>query len=284
MRRKFYKRRYRRRSRRRFTLPSLAALRKIRFRKDDPRVEAVSAAVVFVLVILLARAFFAPSALDFSLDNVQAFRVPGDDMIALRDLSAKYGLDFTQALTVYAAENSFFPTKAEPVSSAELEQNYFMNYSGVKAHFSDAAIAPYYNMLKTLTDEMKCFPVSGGDYMYGDGWENMSGEKFPGTDISDRENIRGSLAVLSMTGGSVTDVGYSKDLGNYIGVTAPSGDYFCYAKLDAFAEGLTEGATLTPGQTLGQATRLHLSVKIKNGAGKKNFWLNPYPFLRLIEE
>lgn len=79
-----------------------------------------------------------------------------------------------------------------------------------------------------------------------------------------------------------------------VGVTSPSGVYYYYAHLYAYASGLAVGDRVESGDFLGYMgdsgygeegttgrfpTHLHLGIQVYPETGDES-WINPYPFLR----
>lgn len=246
-------------------------------------------------------------------ETVAAFRVPYRSIGMLKAYSAKRGVPFGEMFALFCAENGFFPEKAVAYDLSVLDTQYVQDYKQIKRKYSAGSIAPYADMFTGLFDEIECFPIPTGfagednpeespAYIYGDSWgvtRNYEGEKHHmGTDILDRENIRGRLGVVSMTDGQVHDAGWREPLGYYVGVETTNGNYYLYAHLDTLAEDIAAGMPVSAGQALGRmgntgdsrssdgAFQVHLHVAISPQAGftKNKFWINPYPLLRYIED
>ncbi len=272
-------------------------------------VAAVLVVILFVLVV--KNTFITPKkAVSVPLENVAAFRVPYRVLNDVKQLSAKYNVDFYEALTVYSVENNFFPNKAVTPSFAEIEQSFFVSYKKIKNQYSTKKLAPYYQLFENIFSEIKNFPIPEGfeyensvGYMYGDSYgaeRTYGGERtHEGTDILDRENVRGRIPIVSMTNGVVKNIGWN-ELGGYrVGIVTENGTYYYYAHLDSFAENLKEGSSITAGQQIGlmgdsgydkkEGTKgkfpvhLHVGILPKTSLSKKELWVNPYPYLRYIE-
>jgi murein DD-endopeptidase MepM/ murein hydrolase activator NlpD len=160
-------------------------------------------------------------------------------------------------------------------------------------------------MFENLFGEIEVFPIPTGWYedepsvMFGDSWgveHNFQGNRMHmGTAIIDRENIRGRVPVVSMTQGTVREAGWDNQLGYAVGVVTESGTFYLYAHLDSLAPGLAVGQAVTAGQLLGQMgnsggrggrsfpVHLHVAISPEVSFTRGNFWINPYPLLRYIE-
>jgi murein DD-endopeptidase MepM/ murein hydrolase activator NlpD len=241
------------------------------------------------------------------LEAVAAFQIPIKTLRELFYLSKKYDVYFPELLTLYSVENGFYPAKTVSPVLADLERQFIFNYEKIKGQYSEKELAPYYGVIAGILEDMKRFPVydpavtaaeaqttSGAGYMYGDSWGGERAEQGGGTDIYDRENLRGRLHVLSATDGMVEKIGWNEAGGYHMGIRAPSGSYYYYAYFDSFADELALGARITAGQLLGymgasggpgslSQVRLRFGISPATSL-KRDFWINPYAFLRFLEE
>ncbi|WP_250277823.1 M23 family metallopeptidase [[Clostridium] colinum] len=87
--------------------------------------------------------------------------------------------------------------------------------------------------------------------------------------------------------------------GYRVGIKAKSGNYYYYAHLDSYEEGIEKGQKILAGNVIGymgntgyskiEGTKgnfevhLHLGIEAETTLTKDEFWINPYPFLSLIE-
>ena len=225
-----------------------------------------------------------------SVENVAAFRIPHHAFTQLRELSAEYGVDFAQAVCMYSLENSFFPVKTEAPTGVV---TFMRNYNDIIKNYREKDIEPYLRLLDTLLGEIKCFPIPleydplGESYMFGDSW----GAKSVGVDIIDRENIRGRIPVVSMTSGIVSEAGWKEKTGFQVIIKTSKDTYYSYSNLEIFADNIELGTAIQPGTLLGfmgavgtTSVRLHLEISPHFSLVSKNFKINPYPFLRLVED
>lgn len=84
-----------------------------------------------------------------------------------------------------------------------------------------------------------------------------------------------------------------------VGIRTNTGTYYYYAHLDSYAENIEKGTEISSGTLIGYmgdtgysktegtkgnfAVHLHLGIAVKSKLSKEEIWINPYPFLRLIE-
>ena len=109
------------------------------------------------------------------------------------------------------------------------------------------------------------------------------------------KNIAGVYPIVSISDGTVTNMGWL-ELGGYrIGIMSAGGTYYYYAHLSAYATGLKEGDTVTAGTLLGfmgntgyskvEGTsgkfdvHLHFGIYITGNNGEE-IALNPYHLLK----
>lgn len=165
---------------------------------------------------------------------------------------------------------------------------------------------PYFRKTyETLMNEKKYFPVPAA-YMsliaYEDSWggERTYGgnRRHEGCDIMSLHNIRGEIPVVSMTDGSVENIGWLKLGGYRIGIRSNAGIYYYYAHLDHFADGIKKGDAIKAGQLIGfmgdtgyseiEGTtgkfdvHLHLGIYV-SGKDKEDVSVNPYWIMKTLQ-
>lgn len=164
----------------------------------------------------------------------------------------------------------------------------------------------YINACRAIWDDLEYFPVascSGEDdisvsfqnsWMYGRSYKGDRGHE--GTDLIPSVNEPGKYPVVSMTDGTVSQMGWLELGGWRIGITAPHGGYFYYAHLDSYTD-LKTGDTVSAGQVIGfmgdtgygkeEGTSgnfpVHLHVGIYLQVNGKEISVNPYPALIYTE-
>lgn len=154
-----------------------------------------------------------------------------------------------------------------------------------------------------LYREMKCFPVKkdqtenyyfedwyGADRSYG------GARKHEGIDIMTSNNKPGYFKVCSVSDGVVEQKGWLPLGGYRIGIRSPSGFYYYYAHLDAYAAGIRLGKEVKAGQILGtmgntgygkEGTKgkfdVHLHFGLYYNKGKKEIAINSYFLLKELD-
>lgn len=157
-------------------------------------------------------------------------------------------------------------------------------------------------LLQNIGQDMTAFPIPIGYQRrvdYEDTYLEMrSNGLHEACDLMDLENKRGEIPILSMTDGTITNLGWLYLGGYRIGITSEHGIYYYYAHLSSYAEGLQVGDYVVAGQLLGfmgdtgqgeEGTtnqfpvHLHVAIYYDDIDGvEKN--VNPYPFLRQLQE
>ena len=161
----------------------------------------------------------------------------------------------------------------------------------------------YYN---SILNNNKYFPVpriegDAEDIFFCDSWNELrrygGKRRHEGTDIMAKNDIRGFYPIISITDGVIEKKGWLEQGGYRIGVRSPSGGYFYYAHLFAYAEGIQEGDRVIAGQLLGfmgdsgygeEGTvgqfdvHLHLGIYVRTEAGELS--INPFRILKLLEK
>jgi len=265
----------------------------------------------FILSIILVagiyRFFTRNGRAGIKLSDVSAFRIPYDTYRELDTLSIKYQMPFAELLTVCAQDNLFFPDKTAAPPETEIERKYIQEFDKIKKRVRDKNTDAYEAMFENILSEMRAFPIPqeyGPDtYVFSDSWGSArlyDGKRIhEGTDILDRDNRRGRLPVISMTNGKVLNCGWSELGGYYVGIITKNNTYYYYAHLDRFMPELAKDTPVKVGQLLGYMgdtgygkegvkgqfpVHLHVGICPKVSFTNKEFWINPYPFLRSLEE
>jgi len=261
---------------------------------------------VFVLLVIAWRILRPGINIRVNPDTVAAFRVPHRAIGMLADYADNHDISFPELFAVFNAENDFFPEKAAVYDLTKLEDMYAANFNRLWRRYNSRSIAPYVKMFRNLFSEIEIFPIPSGWYeddasvMFGNSWgvgHNFQGNRMHmGTAIIDRENIRGRVPIVSMTAGLVADAGWDNQLGYFVGITTINGSYYLYAHLNSIAAGLVVGQNVTAGQLLGQMgnsgggrnsrsfpVHLHLAISPDVSFARGQFWINPYPLLRYLE-
>ncbi|MCL1884675.1 MAG: M23 family metallopeptidase [Defluviitaleaceae bacterium] len=264
----------------------------------------VMAAIVLIMGVIWS--FVRPGVrVRVDAETVAAFRVPHRAIGMLRVYAARNGISFPELFAVFNAENDFFPEKHAVYDLSILEGSYVSDFNKLIRRYNSRSLAPYIAMFENLFNEIEVFPIPTGWYednssvMFGDSWgveHNFQGNRMHmGTAIIDRENIRGRVPIVSMTRGVVREAGWDNQLGYFVEIITENGTSYLYAHLDSLAPGLIGGQVIAAGEPLGQMgntggrggrsfpVHLHLAISPDVSFTRGNFWINPYPLLRYIE-
>lgn len=160
---------------------------------------------------------------------------------------------------------------------------------------------------RAVWDDLKYFPVAeasnrtGMTVSFVNSWmfdRDYGGSRWhEGTDIMPSVSERDLYPVVSMTDGTVRNMGWLELGGWRIGIDAPGGAYFYYAHLSSYAD-LQEGDEVKAGDLLGYMgdtgystkegttgnfpVHLHLGIYLYDG--EEEISINPYPVLKYTEE
>ena len=157
-----------------------------------------------------------------------------------------------------------------------------------------------------IIDDLQYFPVpvsnlhSEYTVNYIDSWNALrtyGGERgHEGTDIMANVDEPGIYPVLSMTDGTIEKMGWLEKGGWRVGIMSDSGIFYYYAHLDSYMD-IEVGDNIRAGDVIGYmgnsgygpegtkgmfATHLHIGIYVYP-EGKETA-VNPYPFLKKIEE
>lgn len=129
-------------------------------------------------------------------------------------------------------------------------------------------------------------------------WERTYGGKrgHEGVDIMAAKDTPGLYPVVSMTDGTITQMGWLEKGGWRVGILSPSGGYFYYAHLDSYSDievgdeikagdliGFMGNSGYGPEGTTGMfATHLHVGIYLYPDG--EEISINPYWILRMAEE
>ncbi|MCL2285267.1 MAG: M23 family metallopeptidase [Firmicutes bacterium] len=263
-------------------------------------------ATILLAMTILWRVARPGANLRVSPDTVAAFRVPHRAIGMLADYAHAHDISFPELFALFNAENNFFPEKTVAYDLTGLERIYVANFDRLWRRYNNRSIAPYVDMFCNLFSEIEAFPIPSGWYqhdpsvMFGNSWgveHNFQGKPMHmGTAIIDRENIRGRVPIVSMTAGTVTNAGWNNQLGYFVIITTQNDTHYLYAHLDSIAAGLAAGQIITAGQPIGRMgnsgggrnsrsfpVHLHLAISPNVSFTRGQFWINPYPLLRYLE-
>lgn len=224
-------------------------------------------------------------------------KIPVEELFYIEKACIEYNTDFGEMLSCYLLENNYFlNSKTIKVS------DFILNYSNIKVKYTDKKSRELFSLINGIYSEIECFPIdlsdNGAEYIYGDSFDarrTYGGERLhKGCDIMDRDNIRGRIKIVNMCDGEIEKLGWNEKGGWRVGVRSKNGNYYYYAHLSEYADGLFEGKDVLAGEILGYMgdsgysrkegttgnfeVHLHMGIEVK-----KDEWINPYPFLRLIE-
>ena len=210
---------------------------------------------------------------------------------------------FSVLLTGHAYDRAVLNRmKKETTENLEYRSNF---YSDAMRRDRDKLSKGCKKLLDNVEKEVVYFPIPESTVdksltvSYVDSW--MAERKYngtsghEGTDIMAGENKRGLYPVLSMTDGTVTNLGWLEKGGYRVGITSDSGTYYYYAHLDSYAN-IEKGDKVKAGEMIGymgdsgygeEGTKgqfdVHLHVGIYSYDTGKEISVNPYYVLLSLE-
>lgn len=167
------------------------------------------------------------------------------------------------------------------------------------------AFQELYSYYKEIFFDIRYFPVplmgkEAQGVSYVDSWyapRSYGGSRnHEGTDLMATNNTRGYFPILSITDGTVENMGWLEQGGYRIGIRSVSGGYFYYAHMDTYAPELKPGDSVIAGQLLGfmgdsgygaEGTMgqfdVHLHLGIYVSSDDSEMSVNPYWILKILE-
>lgn len=147
--------------------------------------------------------------------------------------------------------------RKETIANLEYRTNF---YSDAMRRDKDKLSKGCRKLLENVENEASYFPIPEStvdkslSVSFVDSW--MAERKYngtsghEGTDIMAVKNERGLYPVLSMTDGTVTNLGWLEKGGYRVGITSDSGTYYYYAHLDSYGN-IKKGDKVKAGQFIG---------------------------------
>ena len=157
------------------------------------------------------------------------------------------------------------------------------------------------DLYRMIWNDIKYFPVAAKKVFFEDSWlERRYGEEWlhEGCDLSGEDNKADFYPIISMTDGTIETVGWTPFDGYRIGVRAPSGGCFYYARLSSYDRSWEEGDFVEAGEILGFmgdsggvfegtegnfSVHLHLGIYIRTPYSDA-MSVNPFWVLRAVEK
>jgi len=228
----------------------------------------------------------------------------GENGIAsIFEYSDEINMDPYELMVVLMIDNKFDLQNVDVHSYSKTELIRFRNkiirkYPNEFAQFKDS--------YKSIFSNLSYFPVPKSTAKrkwveYVDSWggtRTYGGERtHEGTDVMALENTRGIYPILSVTSGTIANIGWLEQGGYRIGILAENGAYLYYAHMASYAPDIKEGGSVVAGQFLGYMgdtgysvvegttgkfdVHLHFGIYLNETADEIS--INPYWILRYLE-
>ncbi len=163
-----------------------------------------------------------------------------------------------------------------------------------------------FDLLRTCYEavwgDLKFFPVAGDGITFEDGWgdpRSFGGKRLhEGCDLFGPVKTPGYYPIVSVTDGTVENIGWLPLGGYRIGIRSPKGGYFYYAHLADYEEDFLPGDPVKAGDILGYMgntgygeegasgkfpVHLHLGIYIRTPS-RQELSVNPYFVLKALEK
>lgn len=220
-------------------------------------------------------------------------------------ISKKEGIPFSKLLAVWMPKYQF---SLGTVQEHELTLEDYQVWKSLYGGSAKNAIERIEKSYEAIWDDLVYYPVPDSvqtevvQTTYENSWmaeRNYGGTRgHEGTDLMPVKNVREIYPVISMSKGTIENIGWLKKGGYRIGIRAPHGGYFYYAHLSSYAKQFKEGDQVQAGELLGYMgdtgyseiegttgnfdVHLHLGIYIRT-ANHEEISVNPYWVLRYLE-
>lgn len=149
--------------------------------------------------------------------------------------------------------------------------------------------------------DLEVFPIpTEYEYTFENSWYAQrtygGNRRHYGVDIMDPKNEKGVIPIVSMSQGTVENIGWNNMGGYRVGVRTKKGAYIYYAHLNQYAPKLKKGTKLEAGDLIGYMgdsgygeegtsgefpVHLHIGIATK-AFGSTEAWINPYYLLKYL--
>lgn len=180
-----------------------------------------------------------------------------DGLNKIYGFAAENDIDPYTVMAVFMLNNDFVISDGQ--DNLLTMYDYKKSLNVIKGR-KEADLRKLANAYKTLLSDLVYFPIPEGDsehsgnYYYGNSWggaRTYGGERtHEGTDIMDGENERGFFPVISVSDGTIENIGWLEQGGYRIGIRTKSGAYIYYAHLHSYAD-IAEGDFVKAGELIG---------------------------------
>ena len=266
--------------------------------------------LISIIVIILLRLFIPyPNILwleDYSLDS-EYFRnqdFGAGNLDKIEDFSNQYRIDFYDALSVFMISNH-----------CKLDSHFKPEYSKylfAKNLLKSKKLIQYQKLKRgyqVILSDLKCFPVPANydsknlEIAYEDSFGEKrtygGNRKHEGCDLMAKNNTSGYYPIISMSDGTVENIGWLEKGGWRIGIRSPQGAYLYYAHLSDYFKDFKKGEKVKAGEILGfmgdtgyskvEGTtgnfdvHLHLGIYMRTDLADE-VSINPYYILKYLEK
>ena len=224
------------------------------------------------------------------------FKINDSVLKKAKDIANKRNYDFAKIITINYLEDSNLKIIADKKLNQE-EKQYIV--------FSNKEFQKVYKAFSAILNDLKFFPVAKNKsnnkwIAYEDSFftdRNYNGVyKHEGCDIMAKYNVSGYYPIISVTDGTVENIGWLPKGGYRVGIRGNHGGYFYYAHLSSYSN-IKKGDYIKAGTLLGymgdtgygeEGTKgkfdvhLHFGIYISTD-NYEELSINPYYILKYLE-
>lgn len=202
-----------------------------------------------------------------------------------------------------SATAHFYTVNGRKIDSPSFRENFYAEEMLLE---EDLLSGECRTFLKHVKEDSLYFPIPSSSLdpsltvSYSNSWQaerNYKGSsQHEGTDIMASKNKRGLYPVVSISDGTIVNLGWLELGGWRVGVLSPNGVYYYYAHLDSYGD-IAQGDPVKAGQLLGfmgdsgygkEGTKgkfdVHLHLGIYCWDTKEEISVNPYYLLKELEK
>ncbi len=268
-----------------------------------------------LLLLVLLFSFFAALGIPFVYQR--SLRIPEPERMITADVfrtqrfsealleQMQKGGDPSRITAIYLLEKNFHSQWADALKKGGSGWNELYE-KRLKWWSTQENWNAYLKYCSAIWKDLKYFPIPASadpaeeTVSFTDSWmveRTFGGRRgHEGTDLMTAKDIPGYYPVVSMTDGTVVQMGWLPKGGYRIGILAPGGGYFYYAHLDSYAD-IEAGDTIKAGDLLGFAgntgygpegtkgkfaTHLHIGIYLYPNGQETS--INPYWILKYLEQ
>lgn len=222
-----------------------------------------------------------PSATSSYYAYFQAMHFTSKELEKLFKIALKEKQSFAHLLAIWTNEN-FKGTSPKVISKS-------LRRSAQQTTLTDARYLEGKVLYEQFIYDIQYFPIANKQvYTYENSWKQKRTNKGEpddyGIDIMEPKNISGKVKIVSMTDGTIENIGWDEVGGYHVGIRSEGGAYFYYAHLHEMPKHIKKGEKIGAGEYIGlMGNTGSIGIALLTKENKK-LWINPYPILQYLEK